>query len=141
MDIVDFSKFWDLSENPDQQTCGVLKISRNFPGEKRFESPATAFNLETGMVKVDIVRAIQLETGLQFGEAEQLVNELLEIMKQTLENGEDVLITGLGKFQLRQKSSRPGRDPKNKQDYTISARQVVTFRPSKVWRDEINGKV
>ena len=57
------------------------------------------------MVKVDIVRAIQLETGLQFGEAEQLVNELLEIMKQTLENGEDVLITGLGKFQLRQKSS------------------------------------
>ena len=67
------------------------------------------------MVKVDIVRAIQLETGLQFGEAEQLVNELLEIMKQTLENGEDVLITGLGKFQLRQKSSRPGRDPKNKQ--------------------------
>ena len=70
------------------------------------------------MVKVDIVRAIQLETGLQFGEAEQLVNELLEIMKQTLENGEDVLITGLGKFQLRQKSSRPGRDPKNKQDYT-----------------------
>ena len=54
------------------------------------------------MVKVDIVRAIQLETGLQFGEAEQLVNELLEIMKQTLENGEDVLITGLGKFQLRQ---------------------------------------
>ena len=48
------------------------------------------------MVKVDIVRAIQLETGLQFGEAEQLVNELLEIMKQTLENGEDVLITGLG---------------------------------------------
>ena len=43
------------------------------------------------MVKVDIVRAIQLETGLQFGEAEQLVNELLEIMKQTLENGEDVL--------------------------------------------------
>jgi|TARA_Y100000031_G_C8039635_1_gene301067 integration host factor subunit alpha len=93
------------------------------------------------MVKVDIVRAIQLETGLQFGEAEQLVNELLEIMKQTLENGEDVLITGLGKFQLRQKTSRPGRDPKNKQDYTISARQVVTFRPSKVWRDEINGKV
>ena len=64
------------------------------------------------MVKVDIVRAIQLETGLQFGEAEQLVNELLEIMKQTLENGEDVLITGLGKF-----------------------------HPSKVWRDEINGKV
>ena len=93
------------------------------------------------MVKVDIVRAIQLETGLQFGEAEQLVNEMLEIMKQTLESGEDVLVTGLGKFEQRQKNSRPGRDPKNKQEYVISERQVVTFRPSKVWRDQINGKV
>ena len=90
------------------------------------------------MVKVDIVRAIQLGTGLQFGEAEQLVNELLEMIKQTLENGETVLITGLGKFELREKSSRPGRDPKNNRNYKISARRVVTFHPSKVWRDEIN---
>ena len=90
------------------------------------------------MVKVDIVRAIQLGTGLQFGEAELLVNEMLEIMKQKLEKGEDVLITGLGKFELHEKDSRPGRDPKNKRDYQISARRVVTFRSSKVWRDEIN---
>ena len=90
-----------------------------------------------------------LSSGQQFTRASQalLENTVNAINggsgpeEQTLENGEDVLITGLGKFQLRQKSSRPGRDPKNKQDYTISARQVVTFRPSKVWRDEINGKV
>ena len=62
------------------------------------------------MVKVDIVRAIQLETGLQFGEAEQLVNEMLEIMKQTLESGEDVLVTGLGKFQLRSEERRVGKE-------------------------------
>ena len=92
------------------------------------------------MVKVDIVRAIQLGTGLQFGEAELLVNEMLEIMKQKLEIGEDVLITGLGKFELHEKGSRPGRDPKNKRGYEIPARRVVTFHPSKVWRDAINGK-
>ena len=92
------------------------------------------------MVKVDIVRAIQLGTELQFGEAELLVNEMLEIMKQKLEIGEDFLITGLGKFELHEKGSRPGRDPKNKRSYEIPARRVVTFHPSKVWRDEINGK-
>ena len=92
------------------------------------------------MVKVDIVRAIQLETDLQFGEAEKLVNEMLDLIKEKLEKGEDVLITGLGKFQLRDKKSRPGRDPKSKRDYVISARRVVTFHPSKVWRDELNNK-
>ena len=65
---------------------------------------------------------------------------MLEIMKQDLEKGEDVLITGLGKFELREKKSRPGRDPKNKRNFEISARRVVTFRPSKVWRDEINNR-
>ena len=56
------------------------------------------------MVKVDIVRAIQLGTDLQFGEAEKLVNDMLELIKEKLEKGEDVLITGLGKFELRDKN-------------------------------------
>ena len=90
------------------------------------------------MVKVDIVRAIQLETNLQFGEAEKLVNDMLEMIKEKLENGENVLISGLGKFELRDKKSRPGRDPKSNRDYQISARRVVTFHPSKIWRDEVN---
>ena len=87
------------------------------------------------------MRAIQLETDLQFGEAEKLVNEMLDLIKEKLEKGEDVLITGLGKFQLRDKKSRPGRDPKSKRDYVISARRVLTFHPSKVWRDELNNKI
>ncbi len=92
------------------------------------------------MVKVDIVRAIQLETNLQFGEAEKLVNDMLERIKEKLERGENVLITGIGKFELRDKNSRPGRDPKSKRDYEISARRVITFHPSKIWRDELNKK-
>ena len=90
------------------------------------------------MVKVDIIRSIQLKEGLSFGEAEVLVNELLDIMKDSLENGEEVLISGFGKFELRKKKPRPGRDPKSKKEYTIDERQVVTFYPSKVWRSEVN---
>ena len=71
----------------------------------------------------------------------KLVNEMLDLIKEKLEKGEDVLITGLGKFQLRDKKSRPGRDPKSKRDYVISARRVVTFHPSKVWREELNNKI
>ena len=75
------------------------------------------------MVKVDIVRAIQLEEGLSFGESESLINQLLEIIKDTLVEGEDVLISGFGKFELRRKNARPGRDPKTKKEYKISSRK------------------
>lgn len=92
------------------------------------------------MVKVDIIRAVQLQMQIQFGEAELLVNQVLDLMKDVLENGEDVLITGLGRFELRDKQARPGRDPRSKQAYEIAARRVVTFHPSKLWRDELNGK-
>ncbi len=91
------------------------------------------------MVKVDIIRAIQLRESIPFGEAESLINDLLEIIKDTLESGEDVLISGFGKFELRDKQSRPGRDPKTKKAYPITPRRVVTFYPSKVWRNELNG--
>lgn len=90
------------------------------------------------MVKVDIIRALQLKEKLSFGEAESIVNELIEQIKGTLESGENVLISGFGKFELRDKTARPGRDPKSGKEYEISARRVVTFYPSQVWRSEIN---
>lgn len=90
------------------------------------------------MVKVDIIRAIQLKEGIAFGEAERLVNTILDLVKNKLEDGEDVLISGFGKFELRDKKGRPGRDPKTKKEYPISERRVVTFYPSKVWRSEVN---
>ncbi|MGK5091307.1 integration host factor subunit alpha [Deltaproteobacteria bacterium TL4] len=92
------------------------------------------------MVKVDIIRAIQLKEGISYGESEYLVNQLLEFVKSNLENGESVLISGFGKFELKNKKPRPGRDPKTKKEYDISARRVVTFYPSKVWRTELNGE-
>ncbi len=90
------------------------------------------------MVKVDIMRALQRQEGLSFEDSEVLVNRIIEIIKTNLSTGEDVLISGFGKFELRDKKSRPGRDPKSNKEYEISARRVVTFCPSKVWRNELN---
>ncbi|MBF0236160.1 MAG: integration host factor subunit alpha [SAR324 cluster bacterium] len=92
------------------------------------------------MVKVDIIREIQRQEGISFGDAEKIVNDILEMVKETLESGENVLISGFGKFELRDKTPRPGRDPKTKKSYEINERRVVTFYPSKVWRSEINGE-
>lgn len=92
------------------------------------------------MVKRDIPSALKRQEGIQMGEAEQLIDELIELIKVTLESGEDILISGFGKFELREKKSRPGRDPKTGKKYKIDARRVVTFLPSRVWRQEINGE-
>ncbi|MGK5094637.1 HU family DNA-binding protein [Deltaproteobacteria bacterium TL4] len=92
------------------------------------------------MVKVDIIRNLQLKEGLQFGTAEKLVNDMLDIVKDSLEDSEEVLVSNFGKFSLRDKKSRPGRDPKSKQAYQISPRRVVSFSPSKSWREELNGE-
>ncbi|MBF0279119.1 MAG: HU family DNA-binding protein [SAR324 cluster bacterium] len=58
------------------------------------------------MVKVDIVRKLQRQEGLLFGESEAIINTLIEIVKETLESGEEVLIIGFGKFDLRDKCKR-----------------------------------
>ena len=92
------------------------------------------------MVKRDIASALQRQEGILVGESEQLINDLIEIIKETLVSGEEFLISGFGKFELRYKNPRPGRDPKTGKVYKIDARRVVTFLPSRVWRQEINGE-
>lgn len=89
------------------------------------------------MVKVDIIRRFELKSGLSFHESEKIINEIIEMMKQTLESGEEILISGFGKFELKDKKARPGRDPKTKTEYEITARRVVAFSQSKVWRNEL----
>jgi len=79
------------------------------------------------MVKVDIVRRFQLKENLSFGEAEKLVETLLEILKEKLELGEDVLISGFGKFEIKRKKSRPGRDPKTKKVISFLKEQWSLF--------------
>jgi integration host factor subunit alpha len=72
-------------------------------------------------------------------EATRAVETALEIIKQTLQNGEDILISGFGKFSVRDKRPRRGRNPQTTEDLLIDDRRVITFRCSGVLRDKIKG--
>ena len=89
------------------------------------------------MVKADIIRSIELKLGLSHEEASQQVEQIIAVIKNTLEDGEPVLISGFGQWKVRDKKIRVGRNPKTKEEFEISPRRVVTFYPSNVWRGEI----
>ncbi len=71
-------------------------------------------------------------------EALETIESLIEIIKRTLESGEEVMISGFGKFAIREKRERRGRNPATGEDMVLKARRVVNFSPSKVLKDLIN---
>jgi integration host factor subunit alpha len=91
------------------------------------------------LTKADIIDSLYTSTDLTKAQSAELVNSLIEIMKRTLENGEDILITGFGKFCVKDKRQRKGRDPQTGRDLELDARRVVRFRCSGRLRDTING--
>ena len=90
------------------------------------------------MVKADIIRSIEAKLGLSHEEASAQVENILALIKSNLANGDAVLISGFGQWKVRHKKARIGRNPKTKEEYEISPRNVVTFYPSNVWRAEIS---
>ena len=90
------------------------------------------------MIKADITRSIELQLGLSHEEATTQVEQILTVIKDHLEGGDSVLISGFGQWKVRNKPSRIGRNPKTREEYVISPRRVVTFYPSNVWREEIS---
>ena len=80
------------------------------------------------VTKADCAERLFDEIGLNKREAKEMVELFFEQIKASLEQGEQVKISGFGKFELRDKSSRPGRNPKTGEEIPISARRVVTFR-------------
>jgi integration host factor subunit alpha len=90
------------------------------------------------LTKAQIVESIQNHLGLPKNKSAQIVESLLEIIKKTLENGEDVLVSGFGKFCVKEKKERRGRNPANGKDLMLAPRKVVTFKCSGVLRDKIN---
>lgn len=90
--------------------------------------------------KDHIVNSIYNQLDLPKNRSIEIVESLLEIIKKTLASGEDVLISGFGKFCVRDKEKRRGRNPQTGEDMTLRSRRVVTFKCSGVLRDEINGK-
>jgi integration host factor subunit alpha len=91
------------------------------------------------LTKDHIISSIGNCLGITRYESTRLVESVLETVKTSLSNGEDVLITGFGKFIVRNKAARRGRNPATGENLTLEPRRVITFRCSPRMRDRING--
>ena len=90
------------------------------------------------LTKDDIVKALAKENGYQLNQSVELIETLLELIKSKLASGEDVLISGLGKFCVYKKRERRGRNPQTNEFMMLRPRRVVTFKCSRKLRDKIN---
>ena len=90
------------------------------------------------LTKSDIVEDLNNKIGLNKREAKELVDLLFNDIKNLLSEGHEVKLSGFGNFQLKDKSPRPGRNPRTGEDVEISARRVVTFRASKKLKNKLN---
>ena len=89
------------------------------------------------LTKADIVERVYKEAGFSKKEASDLVDLVFKIMKETLAKGEKVKISGFGNFSIRDKQTRTGRNPQTGSSMEISARRVLTFKPSQILKEDI----
>jgi integration host factor subunit alpha len=90
------------------------------------------------MTKPDIVEKVYEKVGLSKKESAEMVEEVLELIKDTLETGEKIKVAGFGIFEVKQKKARKGRNPRTGEKITITARRVLTFKPSPLLKAAIN---
>jgi integration host factor subunit alpha len=90
------------------------------------------------MTKADIIESVYEKVGFSKKESAELVELVFDTLKETLERGDKVKISGFGNFQPRYKRSRPGRNPQSGQPIEITARRVVKFVPSQVLKADLN---
>lgn len=91
------------------------------------------------LTKADIIESVHDQLGLSKKECAELVEILLDKMKTTLASGEDLLISGFGKFNVKNKKARRGRNPATGEGLMLEPRRVVRFRCSGRLRDMVNG--
>ena len=92
------------------------------------------------LTKKDIVEQVYTEVGFPKNQSVEVVESLLELMKSTLESGDDLLVSGFGKFTVRDKKERKGRNPATGDDLMLKSRRVVTFKWSGKLKGKINGR-
>jgi integration host factor subunit alpha len=90
------------------------------------------------MTKADIAEKIQSATGFTKKESAEFLEAVFSVMKNTLEAGENLKISGFGNFVVKQKKDRRGRNPQTGETITIESRRVLTFKPSTLLRQAIN---
>ena len=98
--------------------------------------PTEAYSMT--LTKNDLVEAIQDQNGLPKNRSREIVETVLDLIKKNLASGEDVLISGFGKFQLCEKKARLGRNPATGDDLMLRSRRVLTFRVSGKIRKRLN---
>lgn len=91
------------------------------------------------LTKEQIISDIYNYVGLSKSKSRDVIENFFEIIKQTLERGEDILISGFGKFAIKEKQERRGRNPQTTEDLRLRARKVVIFKISGALRKKING--
>jgi integration host factor subunit alpha len=92
------------------------------------------------LTKADIVERIYKEAGFSKKEAAELVDLVFKVIKDTLARGEKVKISGFGNFSIRDKATRVGRNPQTGDAMNISARRVLTFKPSQILKEDITNR-
>ena len=90
------------------------------------------------LTKDELVTRLQTKIGMTKPESRQIVERLFAIMKSSLADGEDLLISGFGTFLVRQKNARRGRNPQTKEALMLKARKVLVFKTSRVLRERMN---
>ncbi|MEN8134983.1 MAG: integration host factor subunit alpha [Thermodesulfobacteriota bacterium] len=90
------------------------------------------------ITKADLVQNVYQKHDLTKAQAAEAVESFLQIAKGCLVAGDDLLISGFGKFNVKKKKSRRGRNPQTGKELVLEARQVVTFKPSGILRERIN---
>ena len=91
------------------------------------------------LTKDKIINSVYERVGLSKSQSRRVVERLLELMKSTLESGDDVLVSGFGKFCVKEKSERRGRNPATGEDLILRPRRVVTFKVSGKLKEKLNG--
>ncbi len=92
------------------------------------------------LTKKDIIDQMQAELGFLRNKSVEITESLLELIKATLESGDDVLVSGFGKFCVKEKKARKGRNPATGEDLMLKPRRVVTFKWSGKLRQKVDGK-
>jgi integration host factor subunit alpha len=90
------------------------------------------------LTKAQIVERLFSKNLFNKGESAQIIETLFELIKQSLEDGEDVLISGFGKFSVREKAQRVGRNPQSGEPLVVAPRKVVTFKCSGILKGKMN---
>jgi integration host factor subunit alpha len=90
------------------------------------------------LTKANIIESVREQMDFPKNDCIDAVEKLLDIMKRTLENGQDIMISGFGKFRIMQKKQRKGRNPATDREMLLDQRQVITFRCSGVLRKKVN---